>query len=61
VEIHRTARRHRVADEDIEHAYEHALAWAALGDDPPRYLSSARTTPETSSSSSSWKQKVTSW
>jgi len=38
VEIHRTARRHRVADEDIEHAFEHALAWAELGDDPPRYL-----------------------
>ncbi|MHB8246799.1 MAG: toxin [Acidimicrobiales bacterium] len=33
-----TARRHRVADDDIEHTYEHALAWAELGDDPPRYL-----------------------
>jgi len=24
-------------DEDIHHAYEHAVAWAELGDDPPRY------------------------
>lgn len=38
VEIHRSARRHGVADADIEHAYWHALAWVELGDDPPRYL-----------------------
>lgn len=25
-------------DDAIAHAYEHALAWAELGDDPPRYL-----------------------
>ncbi len=38
VEIHRSARRHRVLDGDILHAYQHALAWIELGDDPPRYL-----------------------
>jgi len=38
VEIHRSARRHQIPDADIEHAYEHAIAWAELGDDPPRYL-----------------------
>jgi hypothetical protein len=38
VEIHRSARRHQVSDEDIRHAYEHPLAWIELGDDPPRYL-----------------------
>jgi hypothetical protein len=38
VEIHDTARRHGVADADIEHAYEQAVAWIELGDDPPRYL-----------------------
>jgi hypothetical protein len=38
VEIHRSARRHKVPDDDIAHAYEHAVAWAELGDDPPRYL-----------------------
>ncbi len=38
MEIHRKARRHRVADEDIEHAYEHALAWAEFSDDLPLYL-----------------------
>jgi len=35
---HRPARRHRVADEDIAHAYERAITWVGLGDDPPRYL-----------------------
>lgn len=38
VEIHRSARRHGVLDEDIEHAYEHAVEWVELGDDPQRYL-----------------------
>jgi len=38
VEIHESARRHGVADEDIEHALAHAVAWVELGDDPPRYL-----------------------
>ncbi len=38
VEIHESARRHGVAQEDIEHALAHAVAWAELGDDPPRYL-----------------------
>lgn len=38
MEIHRAARRHGVLDEDIEHAYEHAIEWIELGDDPSRYL-----------------------
>lgn len=38
MEVHRSARRHGVLDADIEHAYQHALAWVELGDDPPRYL-----------------------
>lgn len=38
MEIHRSARRHDVADEDIEHAIAHSVTWAELGDDPPRYL-----------------------
>ncbi len=38
VQIHESARRHGVAQEDIEHALAHAVAWAELGDDPPRYL-----------------------
>lgn len=38
MEIHGSARRHNVADEDIEHALAHSVAWAELGDDPPRYL-----------------------
>lgn len=38
MEVHRSARRHGVTDEDIEHAWDHSVAWAELGDDPPRYL-----------------------
>ena len=38
VEIHESARRHGVADEDIEHAVVHSVTWVELGDDPPRYL-----------------------
>jgi len=38
VEIHRSARRHQIPDADIEHAYAQTIAWAELGDDPPRYL-----------------------
>ena len=38
VEIHPSARRHHVPDEDIEHAYGHSLVWVELGEDPPRYL-----------------------
>jgi hypothetical protein len=38
VEVHRSARRHGVSDEDMAHALEHALAWVEVGDDPTRYL-----------------------
>lgn len=38
VEIHDSARTHGVPDEDIVHAYEHALAWVEVGEDPVRYL-----------------------
>ena len=38
MEIHEPARRHGVAQEDIEHALAHSVAWVELGDDPARYL-----------------------
>ncbi len=38
VEIHESARKHGVLDEDITHAYDHALAWLEIGQDPNRYL-----------------------
>jgi hypothetical protein len=38
VDISGSARRHHVSDVDIVHAYEHAVTWVELGDDPPRYL-----------------------
>ncbi len=38
MEIHRSARRHQIHDDDIGHAYENAVTWTELGDDPPRYL-----------------------
>lgn len=38
VDVHRSARRHHVSDEDILHAYRHAMTWVELGDDPQRYL-----------------------
>ncbi len=38
MEIHPSARRHQIPDEDIVHALDHAVAWVELDDDPPRYL-----------------------
>jgi len=38
VEIHSSARRHGIGDDDIAHALEHAVAWIELGDDPVRFL-----------------------
>jgi hypothetical protein len=38
VDIHESARRHGVADEDIQHALAHTVTWVELGDDPWRYL-----------------------
>lgn len=38
MEIHRSARRHQIPDDDISHAYEHAIAWVEVGEDPQRYL-----------------------
>lgn len=38
VEIHPSARRHGITDEDIAHAYDHAVVWIQLGDDPARFL-----------------------
>jgi hypothetical protein len=38
VQIHPSARRHAVRDQEIEHAYRQAVAWVELGEDPPRYL-----------------------
>jgi hypothetical protein len=38
VEIHQSARRHGVADQDILHAIDHALAIEDVGEDPDRWL-----------------------
>ena len=38
MEIHRPARHHGIADEDIEHALAYSVTWTELSDDPPRYL-----------------------
>jgi hypothetical protein len=42
VEIHPSARRHGIADEDIEHAMRHALAIDDQDDDTRLYLGPAR-------------------
>ena len=38
VEIYRSARKHGIADEDVEHAIEHALVAADDADDKVLYL-----------------------
>lgn len=38
VEIHRSARKHGITDEDILHAIDHALAIEDIGEDPDRWL-----------------------
>ncbi|MGC9221838.1 MAG: hypothetical protein ACP5H2_10895 [Solirubrobacteraceae bacterium] len=38
MEVHDSARRHGVADEDILHAIDHALAFEDAGEDPDRWL-----------------------
>jgi uncharacterized DUF497 family protein len=38
VEIHGSARKHGVVDEDIQHAIDHALAIEDAGEDPDRWL-----------------------
>ena len=38
MEIHDSARKHSVADEDILHAIDHALAFEDAGEDPDRWL-----------------------
>ncbi len=38
VEIHGSARKHGVADQDILHAIDHALAIEDAGEDPDRWL-----------------------
>jgi hypothetical protein len=38
VEIHDSARKHGVAEEDILHAIDHALAIEDAGEDPDRWL-----------------------
>jgi hypothetical protein len=38
VEIHGSARKHGVADQDIRHALDHALAIEDAGEDPDRWL-----------------------
>lgn len=38
MEVHDSARKHGVADEDIHHAIDHALAIEDAGEDPDRWL-----------------------
>ena len=38
MEIHPTARRHDITDEDILHAIEHSMLVDDLGEDPDRWL-----------------------
>jgi uncharacterized DUF497 family protein len=38
VEVHRSARKHGIADEDILHAIDHELAIEDAGEDPDRWL-----------------------
>ncbi|MGP0101810.1 MAG: hypothetical protein ACLPUT_09365 [Solirubrobacteraceae bacterium] len=38
MEIHPSARKHGVADKDIRHAIDHALAIEDVGEDPDRWL-----------------------
>lgn len=38
MEIHDSAHRHEVADDDMLHAVEHSLVVEDLGDDPDRWL-----------------------
>lgn len=38
MEIHSSARRHGIADDDILHATEHPMAVDDLGEDPDRWL-----------------------
>jgi uncharacterized DUF497 family protein len=38
VEIHDSARRHGVVEEDINHAVDHAVAIEDAGEDPDRWL-----------------------
>lgn len=38
MEVHPSARKHGVVDEDIRHAVDHALAIEDAGEDPDRWL-----------------------
>jgi hypothetical protein len=38
VEVHSSARRHGIADDDMLHAVAHALAVEDIGEDPDRWL-----------------------
>lgn len=38
MEVHGSARKHGVADEDTLHAIDHALAFEDAGEDPDRWL-----------------------
>ena len=60
VEIHRSARRHQVPDEDISHACEHPVAWVELGDARRGTSWPEPTGPGTSWSWSCWQAKTTS-
>ena len=38
MEIHGSARKHGIEDDDMQHAVENSLVWIEISDDPFRYL-----------------------
>ncbi len=38
MDIHGSARKHGIEDDDVQHAVENSLVWIAISDDPFRYL-----------------------
>lgn len=38
MEIHGSARKHGIEDDDMQHAVENSLVWIEISDDPIRYL-----------------------
>jgi len=58
VEIHSSAHKHGIDEDNIRHALDHAIVVADLEPDadPPRVRSSARTQPGTSLRSFGWSR-----
>jgi len=61
VEIHESARRHGVADEDIQHALAHTVIWSSWAMTLGATCSLGPTEPATCSNWSSWTSEEMSW